>query len=161
MFLNKKDFSFLVKNGPIISIDLCIIQNKSILLGKRTNPPAKNYLFVPGGRIYKNETIPIALERIIKTELGIFSIDLIKKEFLGVFEHFYQDNFLDNANFNSHYVVLAYVIFLNSYEPKLKEQHSEYLWYNKNIKNIDYVEKNIHQYSKDYITNSKVSFLIN
>ena len=35
----------------MITIDLCITNNEKILLGKRNNPPAKNFYFVPGGRI--------------------------------------------------------------------------------------------------------------
>ena len=71
MFLNKSDFSNVIKNTPMISIDLCVIKNKSILLGERINPPAKKFYFVPGGRIFKNESLKDAgkyigvLERVL------------------------------------------------------------------------------------------------
>ena len=57
----------IIKATPLVSIDL-IIRNPShkILLGKRINRPAKDYWFVPGGRIIKNETIAHALKRISK-----------------------------------------------------------------------------------------------
>ena len=54
-FLSKTDFSFIVKNTPLISIDFCILKGKKILLGKRLNSPAKDFYFVPGGRIRKGE----------------------------------------------------------------------------------------------------------
>jgi len=41
-----------------------------LLVGLRTNEPAKNYYFVPGGVIRKNETIELAFERILKAETG-------------------------------------------------------------------------------------------
>ena len=57
MFLDKKDFSELIKKAPLIAIDLCIVHKRCILLGKRINNPAKNFFFVPGGRVLKNEKI--------------------------------------------------------------------------------------------------------
>ena len=57
MFLTDKEFENVIKKTPMIAIDLCITDENKILLGKRINPPAKNYYFVPGGRIRKSETI--------------------------------------------------------------------------------------------------------
>lgn len=161
MFLSEKDFSSLVTLGPIISIDLCVIQKNNILLGKRTNPPAKDSLFVPGGRIFKNETIQSAIERIIKNELGLNLNQIKEKSFLGVFQHFYEDNFLGNKQFNSHYIVLAYTLLLDKYQPRIKEQHSEYIWFNgKNYDEKFFIE-NVHPYSRDYINNSIISSKLN
>jgi colanic acid biosynthesis protein WcaH len=38
---------------PLVSINLCVICGENILLGNRNNRPAKNWLFIPGGRIKK------------------------------------------------------------------------------------------------------------
>ena len=57
MFLSKSDFSIVISKTPLIAIDLCIVKDKKILLGKRINPPAKDFFFVPGSRILKDETI--------------------------------------------------------------------------------------------------------
>ena len=134
MFLSKSDFSKVIKNTPLISIDLCILKGRKILLGKRKNPPAKNFFFVPGGRIFKSELKKHAFKRILKNELG-FSLKkdnnkLVKE--LGCYEHFYEDNFLDNKDFSTHYLVLAYLIPFESIMKKKEEilnnQHSEYIW---------------------------------
>lgn len=161
MFLNEEDFSSLVSFAPVISIDICVIQNNSILLGRRNNPPAQNYYFVPGGRIFKNESINLAFQRILKAELGLNIKELQNKEFIGVFEHHYKENFLGNEKFNSHYVVLAYKIILNNFQPNIKDQHSEYIWFNKSKDCIENFEKEIHPYTIDYIEDKEISYLLN
>ena len=52
MFLSQQAFATVVESTPLISIDL-IVENEQgeILLGKRTNRPARGYWFVPGGRV--------------------------------------------------------------------------------------------------------------
>ena len=154
MFLELNNFENIVKYSPITAIDLCILnENNELLLGKRINPPAKNFLFVPGGRIRKGEKISIAIRRILKDEINfqINDENLEKVNFLGIFEHFYDDNFYGNKLFKSHYVVLAYSInikLLTKTKTKIiNDQHEYYIWYgsdkNKEIK--------IHQYVKDYL----------
>ena len=60
--LDDSVFKTIVKNTPLISIDLIIENsNSEILLGERVNRPARGCLFVPGGRIRKDETINEAL----------------------------------------------------------------------------------------------------
>ena len=155
MYLEKKDFENIVLGTPLVSIDLCILDKRKILLGKRKNHPAKNFYFVPGGRIRKNEIINIALSRILEDEIGYkFIDDNIQKKLLGIYEHFYDDNFLGNNKFKTHYIVLAFLISFDQIEkildvPLHKDQHSNYIWYdleNKIIKDIG-----IHKYTYSYI----------
>ncbi|MHC4912714.1 MAG: NUDIX domain-containing protein, partial [Planctomycetota bacterium] len=91
--LSHRDLIEVVKKTPLVSIDL-IIENtqNQILLGLRKNAPAKDFWFVPGGRILKDEPIPDAFNRIAKDELAI-NLTYEKADFLGVFEHWYPDNF--------------------------------------------------------------------
>ena len=155
MYLDKKNFENIVLSTPLISIDLCILDKKKILLGKRKNSPAKKFYFVPGGRIRKNEIINFALSRILEDELGYrFIKKKIKKELIGIYEHFYNDNFLDNNKFKTHYIVLAFLINFDDIEkmlevPSQKDQHSDYIWYDLNNKNIQDIE--IHKYTYSYI----------
>ena len=44
MFLSNSDFEEVIRKTPMIAIDLCITNNEKILLGKRNNPPAKNFI---------------------------------------------------------------------------------------------------------------------
>ena len=64
------------------------------------------------GRIQKNETIKKALNRILFSETGqnLINESMSDLHFLGIYEHFYKENFLGNNDFNSHYLVLAYLI---------------------------------------------------
>lgn len=157
MFLSKKDFTQIVKNTPLISIDLCILRERKILLGKRINQPARNFFFVPGGRILKGEKKKDALERILKNELGLKlknnNYCLIKD--LGSYEHFYNENFLNNNDFNTHYLVLAFLIKYDSTikisEEIISQQHSEYKWID--IDNIESCPYPIHFNTLAYFKN--------
>jgi len=62
--LDAKTFKKVIENTPLVSIDLCLVCDGQVLLGKRTNEPLKVEWFTPGGRIHKNETWQDALLRI-------------------------------------------------------------------------------------------------
>jgi colanic acid biosynthesis protein WcaH len=138
----------VVKNAPLVSIDLIVKNNSNeFLVGLRKNEPAKDYWFVPGGRILKNERISQALERIAKEELGI-KINYEQTEFLGVFEHFYTSNFAQKEGFTTHYVALAHRINISENLLQLPNaQHQEYKWLN--TESIMREEK-VHPYTKAY-----------
>ncbi len=107
--LDSETFAHIVEHTPLIAIDLIIKDSKGrVLLGRRVNAPAKDYWFVPGGRIYKNETISEAFSRIFFTETGS-KLLIDNAKFIGVYEHFYEDSFYDE-NISTHYVVLGYEI---------------------------------------------------
>lgn len=129
MKLNRSDFIDVIKKTPLVAIDL-IVKNKQdeVLLGLRNNAPAKDFWFVPGGRILINEHIADAFQRIALGELGI-NVSIKDAHFLGIFEHFYQDNFLLEPGVGTHYIVLAYEIKISAPIKKLpKDQHHEYKW---------------------------------
>ena len=128
--MEDKHFLEIIKATPLVSIDL-IISNPSekVLLGKRINSPAKDYWFVPGGRISKNETISHALKRISRVEVGL-ELPTENPILLGAYNHIYEDNFLNVDGINTHYVVLAFAIQLQQeIEVKPDEQHSDLKWW--------------------------------
>ena len=45
--LNSDTFNLVVKNTPLVSIDLCIICNGYVLLELRNNAPSKGVRFTP------------------------------------------------------------------------------------------------------------------
>jgi len=148
MKIDKKHVLEIIEATPLVSIDL-VIRNPSnkVLLGKRNNRPAMGYWFVPGGRIFKNETINQALKRISEVELGQ---DLSTKapSLLGAYDHIYEDNFLNVKGINTHYVVLAFGIALQQeIEVKSDEQHTELKWWE-----IDKLlqDQTVHQNTKVY-----------
>ena len=144
--LDDQIFKTVVDSTPLISIDILIKKGNKILLGKRINKPAQGYFFSIGGRINKNETIDNAMARVALNELNI---DLKSTpEFMGVFEHFYDDSLYENVS--THYVNIAYEYEMEETPDLPTEQHSEYKWFNIN----ELLEsKQVHKYTKDYFRN--------
>ena len=57
-FLNKDEFAQVVRNTPLVSIDLIIRDpDRCVLVGLRTNEPAKGQMVRTGGRGPKIRTI--------------------------------------------------------------------------------------------------------
>lgn len=155
MFLIEREFENLVSRMPLVSIDICILKDRRILLGRRKNSPAKDFYFVPGGRIRKDEKINKAIDRILINEIGYkFNIDKNKNtKFLGLYEHFYNDNFLGNSKFGTHYVVLAFLIKFERLKKvsnvnKKFDQHSEYIWHE--FEKDAPINLKIHEYTIEY-----------
>jgi colanic acid biosynthesis protein WcaH len=128
MWLAEKSFIEVTRNTPLVSIDLLVDDGKGrFLLGKRINKPAQGLWFVPGGRILKNQTISEAFSSLASRELNL-DLTLRDSRLRGVYEHFYEDNFFDIAEFGTHYIVLAYnIAFPHGAFDKLPgDQHSEW-----------------------------------
>lgn len=127
--ITDNEFSCVVRCAPLPSIDLIIRDSdRRVLVGLRTNEPAKNCYFVPGGVIRKNETIEVAFARILNSETGC-RVSHGDARFLGAFQHFYSTNRFGDPAYGTHYVVLAYELQLD-YLPEIvaDAQHSEFKW---------------------------------
>ncbi len=90
--LSAARFAGIVRDTPLISIDLIVSYQDKFLFGRRCNEPAKDYWFVPGGRIRKDERISKAFYRLTNIELGTH-LPISGAEFQGVYEHHYDTNF--------------------------------------------------------------------
>ena len=134
--LSRERFVDVIDATPLVSIDL-IIRNAEgkVLLGYRENKPAQNFWFVPGGRIVKNELLADAFVRLLRLELGDhFSLSMLadEAEFLGVYQHLYDDNAFDAPNVSTHYVVLGYALTLSDTADlavDLNDQHAQHAWW--------------------------------
>jgi colanic acid biosynthesis protein WcaH len=101
-------FLDVVKHAPLVSIDLLVRRGDGpILMGRRTNEPARDTWFVPGGCIQKSETLDAAFARIALKELG-FDVNRSDATLHGVYTHLYDANFAEAPDVSTHYVVLAY-----------------------------------------------------
>ncbi len=107
--LTKDQLLLVIENAPLVAVDVIVVDpHDKVLLGKRRNAPAKNSWFVPGGRIYKGESVADAFRRICRDELGIENAELEHGTFLGYFTHHYEDeNFLNVEGVDTDYIVLA------------------------------------------------------
>ncbi|WP_417225866.1 GDP-mannose mannosyl hydrolase [Amphritea sp.] len=129
MYLDQATFTTIIESTPLISIDL-VVENAAgeVLLGLRNNKPAQGFWFVPGGRVLKNETLDCAFHRLCQEELGI-ELARQQADFLGPFEHFYDDCVFDDA-ISTHYVVLGYRLHLDLVIDFLpQQQHNQYAWF--------------------------------
>ena len=129
--LNNPDFLSVVSHTPLVSIDLIVHDEQGrYLLGRRVNRPARGSWFVPGGRVRKDESLDAAFQRLTREELGVTHLSRMDAELVGIYEHFYDDNFSDQEGISTHYVVLGYR-FKRAQDrlPHLPmDQHSDYRW---------------------------------
>jgi colanic acid biosynthesis protein WcaH len=92
-----------------------------------------------------------AFVRLVREELGIESgVTRADAKFLGVYEHFYDDNIFDDE-VSTHYIVLAYKLMLGD-DNILNlpcEEHYMYGW-RKSISILN--EKNVHSNVKIYMS---------
>ena len=128
--MDSKTFLKVIECTPLVSVDL-IFKNSSgqVLLGLRTNSPARGFWFVPGGRIHKNETLADAISRISMIELNIDN-SIQEGKLIGAYDHIYTDNFRNTPGINTHYIALGYEFILSSNQiVKSDSQHSELNWW--------------------------------
>jgi colanic acid biosynthesis protein WcaH len=123
------DFDAVVRLTPLIAIDLIVRDiNGKVLLGRRKYEPAKGTLFIPGGRITKNERLAAAFERVSHAELGVTKA-MADACFVGVYEHIYRTNNHELPGFGTHYITLGYELNAPLQASALpKDQHGEYVW---------------------------------
>lgn len=128
--LDKRSFLKLVEAAPLVSIDLLLFRRDgAVLLGHRTNRPAKDFWFVPGGRVLKNEYLAEALARIVGHELGA-AVPLTRWHSVGIYEHHYPDNFAGADGVSTHYVVLPHRLQLEvDVAVVTDDQHDALRWF--------------------------------
>jgi colanic acid biosynthesis protein WcaH len=152
MWLDDTQFEKIIEQTPLVSIDLIVRDEFGcVLLGQRSNRPAKGYWFVPGGRIQKGETIAAAFSRLTVSELGLEYL-ISKVRFHGVYQHFYDDNVFESPA-STHYVVLGFEILLDRCELSAlpSQQHESYQWFG--IPKL-LGDRSVHCNSKDYFRKS-------
>ena len=145
--LDTQTFKTVIGSAPLVSIDLCLVCDGQVLLGKRTNEPLKGEWFTPGGRIHKNETWQGALLRIAGVELGLSGIAVEDFSLMGVWDHFYNNSVVDQG-ISTHYVNLPhYVGFESKPEIILDDQHGEFEWFYLSVVADD---EKFHLYMRNY-----------
>ena len=153
--LSEEIWRTCVDSIPIFGIDMIIFSRKyGVLMGRRINNPAKGKFFVPGGRVYKNERIIDAFNRILLSETGLtFSFN--KSTSMGLYEHFYNVTSWSTSECSTHYIIEARLIEVEPENIKLKinlnEQHSNFEWIS--LENLN--SNAIHPYSKIYLNKIK------
>jgi colanic acid biosynthesis protein WcaH len=120
-WISEDDWNTIVSQVPIVSIDLVVLCDDGVLLGKRENEPAKGEWFVPGGRVQKGETLVEAVDRVSQQELGT-EVEII--ESLGSYEHFYEATDVEGSG-GKHYLANGFVVRPESVTFSPDNQHSD------------------------------------
>jgi len=115
----EEEWATVVRNVPIVSVDLLVRAPGGVLLVERTNRPAKGEWFVPGGRVYKGERLVEAVDRVAREELGV-GVELERS--LGAYEHLY-DEAEAEASGGKHYLANGFLVRTEATEFDLDEQH--------------------------------------
>lgn len=153
--LSKTDFKQLIKNAPLFAMDLVVLNNNDqILVGQRQNAPAQGFWFVPGGRVYKNESLGCAFNRISQAELGL-TLNIESAQLLGLYEHFYEDSVFDEG-LSTHYINATHFLRLSLDEITNlpREQHQDYRWLS--IEELE-SEQTVHFFSKVFLSTLKAA----
>ena len=141
------EWETIVRNVPIVSVDLVVCRDDAVLLGKRTNEPAKGEWFVPGGTVFKHERLVDAAHRIADEELGV-AVEIDRR--LGVYEHFYEEAELDDVG-GKHYVPVAFLVDASDETLAPDDQHSEFEWFRPPFAGIE-----LHRYVQAYLDDAGV-----
>ena len=146
--LDNETFKTVLENAPLVSIDLCIIWDGKILLGKRKNNPLKGFFFTPGARILRNETFTDCIVRLARTELGLIIEDPSQFELMGIWDHFYDHSFFEETT-STHYVNLPHYIFYEKKPEILRDdQHESFHWFD--LRELARGHNNFHKYMQAY-----------
>ena len=145
--LDVQTFKAVIENTPLVSIDLCLVCDGQVLLGKRTNEPLKGEWFTPGGRIHENESRQGALLRIAEVELGLSAIEVEDFALMGAWDHFYNNSAVDQK-ISTHYVNLPhYAVFKSKPQITLDDQHGEFKWFDLAVVSSD---EKFHLHMRNY-----------
>jgi colanic acid biosynthesis protein WcaH len=96
----------VVRNVPIVSVDLVVRHEGGVVLGRRENDPARGEWFVPGGRVRKDESLVDAVHRVARDELGV---DVTVDRRLGAYEHFWETSEFEDVP-TKHYLANGFVV---------------------------------------------------
>ena len=97
--LDRADYLKAVELTQLVSVDALLFDAEGrVLLGRRTNEPARGTWFTPGGRVHKYEAFEAALGRVLSTEVlppSSFSAmggAASAARLHGVYRHLYETN---------------------------------------------------------------------
>ncbi len=124
--LTEKEFRSIYTKVPRVTVQLIIINEKRVLLTKRSIPPFRGLWHFPGGSLLYREKIKEAISRIAKEELGI---KVSPQKFLSYMEEL-------NDGFRHSISLVFECKIIGKQQPKTLEQASAVQFFDKIPKNI-------------------------
>lgn len=141
-FISEELYKEILEAVPIPCVDIVLKHGDAFLMMKRKNPPVQGQWCLPGGRIFKGETIEQAAWRKLKEEANIVSGKIIKK--LGPYETMFPDGpFGVKTGVHSiNVIILIETDDITSL--KQDKNHSEVKWFSR-------IDKGWHPYLKQVL----------
>lgn len=148
MKLPLEQFKAVVRDSILISLDLLLInEREELLVGRRKHRPAQGYLFVPGGRVMKGETLTAALKRVTAQETGL---TIAPSQFVlhGIYDHLYADSCFEEPGLSTQYAVIACRCQIASNSVVVSDSQHEGLYFMSITQVIS--DPQVHPYVKNY-----------
>lgn len=142
-WIPNEEWETIVDNVPIVSVDLVVECPEGIVLGQRSNEPAKGEWFVPGGRVRKGESLEDAVLRAGMEELGV---DIEICEELGAFEHFYETS---EVGGEKHYVAHGFRVWTDDSVFESDTQPGQ-------LATFQELPQDLHEYVADYLEEAEL-----
>jgi len=136
-----EDYEKILDIMPICCVDVVVVNEGKYLLVKRNNEPAKKRWWIPGGRLFKNESIQDCALRKAKEEAGL-ECTYIKT--LGLYETIFERGRYDKPVHSVNVVCLLESKGVN--EVQLDKNHLEFIW---NEKIDESLNKDIKRFLED------------
>lgn len=148
MKLGLEQFKNVVRDTVLVSLDLLLINERDeVLVGRRRHGPALNYIFVPGGRVMKGETLAAALRRVVKQETGL-TVSSNNVILQGIYDHIYSDSCFEDPAISTQYVVIACRCPVSSGVSIIADQQHESLHFMSIAELM--TNPQVHPYTKSY-----------
>ena len=143
--LSADEYSMVHATTPVVSVDLVVFDGQGkVLLGKRRNEPARGTWSVPGGRLWKDETVAQASRRISHGELGV---DIPISRLLGAYHQTYTD-----TQQGRHFITFAATLAPTTAQISAinhDDQHEELKWWETSEL---LASPDVHLYTKSYFS---------
>lgn len=115
-YIPQDKYDEIISLVPIVCIDVAIVYDGKILLIKRRDEPAAGEWWLPGGRLYKGETLKGCALRQADEETGLHCE-------VGPMIHYASTDFG-----TVHSVNFCYLLFASDDDVKLDETCLDYVW---------------------------------
>ena len=123
--IDKDLYSKIHELLPIACLDLVIVDEGKVLLIRRNRQPAKDQYWLPGGRIFRDETFIDAAKRLALTETGLHINNI---ETLGVDNLIFNEDPFGHGQ-GTHTITCVMKCIPTTTDVKLDANHSAYVWW--------------------------------
>lgn len=122
--IDRETYSKIHALMPILCVDLLIVHAGEVLLVKRNTEPDKGKWWIPGGRVWKNESLEAAVHR----QAAQLGMEVEIKGMLGHLDLDFKEDPFGHGR-GTHTVSLVYACASKGREVKLDEFHDDYHWW--------------------------------